>query len=647
MGGRVYYVAKSTGTYADTLAAFGLARLLQAMLRLATGPHRRGLRQNRIALDDTGWAYQIQLSQPLEEAWVGECPFIGDLAPLIKLPPKKPKKGGAESTAEPGEPDEAAMPFPDEAPVSRLVMLDEVWDRLRIAGRIRELDRKYKVQRKHAEWRELFEQAHEPGQDVALLLGDYRMQAVGIHNQAVMQWHQTRAHFATNLSTILELCSGATVDAEKVARGWAKEVIVPGLKTKLTCSQLFNPSMGKGQNRAKADQLAMGNLDEFWLLVYLKVVGLHGDAVSRKLSDDSRKVYVLLPDHLSLAWHQDIFDDFERAVPTNSTSIKLDILAALAYARCWLANSTVGQAATESDGAEYARGLAVATYRLLSRNSYTMINVATLGLPPWLGPDLARQDVAVLKEVIEEQRRFIEPLREDRNTEHNLLVSYREFLTGRRYDAFFDFCEGYGEHLLRALEERAYVPLLSWRSIDLLLEKGGGMPESQAGDLTEFISTPARHPGFHRIARAIYRSTVAPQRQKAEHRRGKGPKPVFEVRYGLAHRLRQQSDKAETFAQELMQFIQAYNAETVQEYEGRSGDDAAEADHRYSRFTIQAADIDDVLGLIQRFGPALVCDLLVAYGYAARGRRSDDEPGTAELQDETAGDEGEVEEGQA
>ena len=44
----------------------------------------------------------------------------------------------------------------------------------------------------------------------------------------------------------------------------------------VTASQLFNPHMGKGQNRTKANKLTMGNEKIFWLLEFLKAVGSMG-----------------------------------------------------------------------------------------------------------------------------------------------------------------------------------------------------------------------------------------------------------------------------------------------------------------------------------------------------------------------------------
>lgn len=642
-----YYIAKVSGTYADALAAFGLARLLQAMTRLRTGRERRRMGQNRITLHDVGWAYEVRLPEPLDEAWVKLCPFIGDLAPLIEMPQKpKAKKAKATSDSPADTVDGASPPMEgigtSNTDVSRRVDLDETWSNIRALKQIRELDRQHKTQRKRQELQQLREQFREPGQDVNLLIGDYRIQANRIHNQAVLQWHQTRAHFSRNLTAILEMCAGQAASTETVAKAWARDLGVPMTEVFMTCSQLFNPSMGKGQNRTKADQLAMGNLKEFWLLVYLKVAGLHGNAVSRQVSkEDSRKVYVLLPEELSLAWHQDVLDAFQRALPT-ATSVRLDVLASLAYAQCWLANSTIGQTATESGDAEYVSGLAVATYRLLSQHSYTMINLATLGLPPWLRGGFQRTDINVLKEVIDEQRRIIEPLREDRNTEYNLLVSYRDFLTGQRLDAFFDFCAGYGEHVLRVLEKTDRVRQVSVRSVDELLRRLA-MP---ADDLTEFATDPMVHPGFHQIARAIYESTIRPQRQKGEYRRGKGDRTIFEVRYGLANKLRGQSDNPESFMQALAEFVQIYNAETDQQYENATNDEEVK---RAYRPRIRLSDLDDVMGLLKRYTPALVCNMLMAYGYAARGTRpGSSQPATdpAEGADGQADDE-ELEEDEA
>src|SRR5260370_10883956 len=86
------------------------------------------------------------------------------------------------------------------------------------------------------------------------------------------------------------------------------------------------------------------------------------------------------------------------------------------------------------------QGFYVATYRLLSKNSYTMLNLSFLGLPPWLRRIETMEDVLAVQEVIKEQTRLIRPLQEQFQEGSDLLSAYRDFLTGGQIEGLFGFC---------------------------------------------------------------------------------------------------------------------------------------------------------------------------------------------------------------
>lgn len=150
------------------------------------------------------------------------------------------------------------------------------------------------------------------------------------------------------------------------------------------------------------------------------------------------------------------------------------------------------------------------------------------------------------------------------------------------------------------------------------------MPEV---DPLDFIST-GHHPGFHNVAYAIRQSTVIPQRQLASFKSGKRPdKPLYDVRYGLANNLRRKTDNAADFIGALGEFLQLYNAETDQVYENTSESRKNDPNYGRGRYRSRVAisDLDDVLALIKKYdgNTTLVCNMLVAYGYAATKSRKE------------------------
>ncbi len=131
--------------------------------------------------------------------------------------------------------------------------------------------------------------------------------------------------------------------------------------------------------------------------------------------------------------------------------------------------------------------------------------------------------------------------------------------------------------------------------------------------------------GFKNIAYAIRHSTVVPQARK-----GKGKKPVVAVRYGLGQQLTRKAAYPAEFLAEIAEFIHLYNAENSQLRENK---------REPFRKNVTTADIEALTELVDQFGSKVVCNMLVAYGYAR-------EPYEGKP-DETPADEGEVETAEA
>ena len=122
---------------------------------------------------------------------------------------------------------------------------------------------------------------------------------------------------------------------------------------------------------------------------------------------------------------------------------------------------------------------------------------------------------------------------------------------------------------------------------------------SQDGQrLAKILETP----GFQNIAYAIRQATVT-----AQYRKKQGDRK-YDVRYGLGQGLARKAAYPEEFVAALMDFLQKYNAENAQVMETRPGP---------YRKSIHTTDIDEIVALIDEYGDSrLICNLLIAYGYA-------------------------------
>ncbi len=571
MSHQVFYSPKSTGTFADTLAAYGFAKVLSEIIERAT---RRWSGQ-KVWIRDVGPYYVIELPTELRDEWVDKCEFFAPAKPIRTR--GQPVKG-----------------------IENVHDLDAAWDRFR---EFRELqDKLKKTLKSEAADSEMQAQLKEKRPDpefwTMAFVGERKMQAIQIYNAAILQWHATRKHFTENLKTILKIAATPDADVEAIAKEWSETVPKDGLKVKFTASQLFNPIQGKGQNRAKADTLAMGNLDSFWLVEFLKAVGLWNCMVPRTVRNgDDRKAYVLAPIALTLGAHDQVFKKFTERL-WNDTSVKMDITASLLYTQVLLEHSEAGQQNEldfEGRGPEdVVAGLHVATYKLLSRNAYTMMNLGFIGLPRWTGEVKTRARMKELKEVIEEHLSVIRNIDEERSDGYNLLVCYRDFLSGQQLDAFFDFSVGYSQYLTHELEQRHFwvKPFTTQNLWRLFM---GTEPEFK-----EIVENE----GFRRIAYAIRHSTVIPQYLKDKE-------GLYDVRYGLGAELKRKSAYPKEFLVTLSDFVHEYNRENAQK---------AESKGQQRRKNVREGDLDEIVRLVDKFGSEVVGNLLVAYGYATESK---------------------------
>lgn len=560
-----YYVPKESGTLTDTLVAFGLAKILESVVKQTIG-------NANVLLNDAGSCFVIDVGVSIQSDW------IENLQPFEQISYLTSNK----------------TPAPSDLPGMATRDVDAEWAHFR----------QYTEQRKQLADRKVtgdeMEQALtdlKPRADwtVVTYLGDYRMQAQGIHNSVVEQWQRTSdKYLALNIRTLLALFSALTTDREVIVAEWKKATKKDKFVDVVTASQLFNPHMGKGQNRAKANGLAMGNEDNFWLLDYLKAVGLWEAAAPRNSTNaDLRKTYILAPRRIALNDHRTIFRRFREKL-WNSTSIKMDILAALFYSDALLSYSI------EEDNLDIfndgplqnlVTGMNVATYQLLSQNSYTMMNLSFLGIPNWMPQLQSFANVRMFQAIIQEHIERINSIDEERSEGHTLLQQYRDFVSGHDLQRFHAFNTSYSSYLMSALDRsHFYIKPFSEQNLERLFE----MAEPK---LTPILQSQ----GFRNVAEAIRRSTVIPQYigRKTSN---------FDVRYGLGQELKRKAQYADDFIQELSGFMQSYNEENARVYERTKGQSRRKA--------ITTDDIQDIVSLIDKYGAETICNLLIAFGYA-------------------------------
>jgi hypothetical protein len=199
---------------------------------------------------------------------------------------------------------------------------------------------------------------------------------------------------------------------------------------------------------------------------------------------------------------------------------------------------------------------------------------------------------------LDEHISILRDLDETRGEQFTLLSQYRDFVSGDNADAFFKFTNAYSGFVMSQMERKKFVRLFSIPTLEVLFMNHKDKTYSEI----------MQSEGFQNIAYAIRHSTVS--LQKAKRLR----KPATDIRYGLGQQLARKAAYPADFLAELSEFLHLYNAENAQ---------LREKDRNPFRKDVRTEDIEEIIRLVDRFGSKVVCNMLVAFGYASETRSKD------------------------
>lgn len=236
-----FKVKKVTGTYSDTIEAFGLANLLNEI------QNRLNIKRSKIFIEDKGLYYEVQ-SQPeisLEE--------IKDLTyfPLFQYVLRKSK----DSFDEPYFDYEYQRSLKKE----KQELVNSVYKEFK--GK----DKAYLLKEKLMQIEKLYsvEKYMSPQLDV------YTQIATNNNFSAFEKLYQNikynKDHFSVIVKAILDFYSEKEVSLDYR--------LLKSFDTSVTALQLYNPNSGKGQNRSKASGAGAGGLKSIWISEIMKISG--------------------------------------------------------------------------------------------------------------------------------------------------------------------------------------------------------------------------------------------------------------------------------------------------------------------------------------------------------------------------------------
>jgi len=589
------FIDKSTGTFADPLLAYGLAVVVGDVLKRTGG---RG--QPSVRLSDHGAYYRLDCTQALDDARLAaiQAPYV----PAVAI---RTRKNAAKLPAD--LPPQTVVDY--EAERDKRTEFFELRKGLSKEAQIA-LGRK----EKHSELEALRGKYPHPDWDIFRAINPPAL--IG-YNKLMIRWWAIQEALPEVLALLRDLFAQTPNDLAAAIAAW-KELDKAhgwGIKAGATAAQIYNPSQGKGQNRAKADNLRMDNIkDAFWLVEWLKAVGFYHAALTKQLRGSrDRKTYVLAAAEIDLGESDKIMRAFQGRMARAETAIRSDVLASIRYTQAMLEFTRQREGASlkarlfkRRQPSRVVSGFYSAFYKDLGQSVATM-TLSFIGLPGWIRVE-EESDVADALEVLAEHETIVRQFDESHGDAYNLLLLYRDFLSGNDLYPFFEFTTAYSGYFISQKERRGgYVPQFTTTNLRRLI-----MNSQEGPRLSKILETP----GFQNIAYAIRQATVT-----AQYRKQQGDRR-YDVRYGLGQQLARKAAYPNDFIAELADFLAKYNAKNAQVMENRPGP--------YRR-SIRTSDIDDIVALIDEFGDSrLICNLLVAYGYARVPRKE----GPEEVADE-------------
>lgn len=585
------YLAKKTGTYADALAAFGLAHLL----------------------------YRLTGEYPRVEASASHY--------LVVLP-----SGGYESAAlnyrgvhqAPGYRYVVLAPDDPDAPLSGSIDYPHERKRLCAWRKMRKDLYKLRKGKLSLEDREQLRQA-EPMTNWMLYQDLRVLQAFGSYNGVHAAIRRAEpAAFAQAVEA--KLCALAQHrDSASVPTAFQPKGV--------TAVQALNPTAGKGTNRPKPDGAALSGLPSAyvdWFEEWLRFIGIERAARAINIGDDI-KLMVLAPTRLNDAACQIVHDTLIKEQAW--TSAKSDLLAALGLARVLVERSGL-LGVDDSDAAEFfvgpadtprdvIAGIYTAYFKSLG-SARALTNIGFVGLPGWfpVRPDTAAEWI----EILDEHRGALGALDEGKSEEAALLFLYRDFLSASQPggQSLLPFLGAWAVHVMRARTGGTFVRQFTVGNLRRLITH-----------MNKTYSPILENEGFRAVAAAMRRATVAEQ-----YWNSKG-KQQYQIHYGLFADMKRKAQFRDQLLEAIGEFLNEYNAETARQEERAAKAGRTDLRHRPRLTTRQ---VEDLVRLLDDYKPETVAMLLLAYASARDPREPDanaapqagDDP--AQFENEDGGD---------
>lgn len=552
----IFKVKKGSGTYSDTIEAFGLANLLNEI------QNRIELNRPKLWIEDKGLFYELTSKPEIKLEQIQKLSYF----PLFRYVTR--------DTSETFDENFFDYPKQDALKKERRSLIQKAYQEYtgkekaeQLRQRLTEIDRIYSE-----------EKFIDPHLDVY-------SQVTTNNNFEVFK--KLYNNFYLNKSSFQILIS-YILDYYTIDQPIQSIKNFQSFNEKVTALQIYNPNSGKGQNRPKASGSGTKGIDSTWISETMKISGALTNMLCQLVKvGSSYDMKIIVPDFKKAEYNlqQQIVLSFKKNIKGN-TPLKVDVLNLL------ILNKQLIENTKEYKGFK-ARNILTglhSTYQKDLGQNKAVVNISELQTPDFIefnSDDEAKDWVDLLKEQIN----IIGSIEELGDATQGL-IAYRTFLTSSHFQSWARFIFWYAEHIMSNFSRKKYALPFKVTSFNKFF-KNMTMNEFK---ISEIISNE----GFKKVAYAIRKSTVTLQYTPKDQRK-------FEIRYGLAQTLQNKSKSASDLAGFIGEFIATFNAETAR---------YAEKNGTALRANIRENELSLFYGLLDKYPSKVVGALLASYGFA-------------------------------
>jgi len=568
----MYYtfkVKKTTGTYSDSLEAFGLANLLNDIQSRAELPHAK------LLIEDKGLYYEITSKPEFQLDQIKELSYFPLFQYVIR------------DTYETF--DENCFDYPKQRDLKkeRQELTQKAYKEFAgkdkselLKQKLKEIERIYSEEKIISPQLDVYSQVITPNNFVGF-------------DKLYRNISSNKEFFPEIVQAILDNYSGRKVELNTKA--------LTNFDDNVTALQIYNPTTGKGQNKGKASGASAGPIRLNWISETMKISGALTNMLCQLVKvGSSYDMKVVVPDFKKAEYNKQkqIVLAFKKNIKGN-TPLKVDILNLL------IVNKQLIEFTDEYSNFKaknILNGLHSTYQKDLGQNK-AVVNIAKLQTPDFIEFNTA-DEAKDWVEFLKEQINIIGSIEEEHGDATQSLIAYRTFLTSSHFPSWAKFIFWYAEHIMSSFSKNKYALPFKVTSLNKLF-KNMNMNEFK---IAEIISNE----GFQKVAYAIRKSTVTLQYTPKDQRK-------FEIRYGLAQNLQNKSKSASDLAEFIGEFIATFNAETAR-YVEKTG--------TVLRANIRDNELTQFYGLLDKYPSTVIGALLASYGFALTEKeatKTDDE----------------------